>query len=72
MGEILELTRQAGVTLRLARVKPAVHELLGRDGFLDRLGDNRTHGNVYRAVQAQIDEAETPDPEPGGELRTPI
>ena len=28
MREILELTGQAGVTLRLARVKPAVHELL--------------------------------------------
>ena len=38
MGEILELTQQAGVTLRLARVKPAVQELLDRDGFLDRIG----------------------------------
>jgi SulP family sulfate permease len=72
MGEILELTEQAGVTLRLARVKPAVHELLGRDGFLDRLGDNRTHGNVYRAVEAQIGEAEKRGPEPGGELRSSI
>ena len=34
MREILELTEQAGVTLRLARVKPAVRELLRRDGFL--------------------------------------
>ena len=39
MGEILELTEQAGVTLRLARVKPAVREVLGRDGVLDRIGD---------------------------------
>ena len=39
MHEILDLTEQAGVTLRLARVKPAVRELLARDGFLDRLGD---------------------------------
>ncbi len=29
MGEILDLTEQAGVTLRLARVKPAVIEVLG-------------------------------------------
>ena len=64
MGEILELTNQAGVTLRLARVKPAVHELLRRDGILDRLGDNRTHQGVYQAVEAQIGEAETPTPEP--------
>ena len=58
MGEILELTEQAGVTLRLARVKPAVHELLRRDGFLDRIGDDRTHGNVNRAVEAQVGEVE--------------
>jgi high affinity sulfate transporter 1 len=57
MREILELTRQARVTLRLARVKPAVHELLTRDGFFDRLGDDKTHGNVSRAVQAEIDDA---------------
>ena len=62
LGEILELTRQAGLTLRLARIKPAVQELLGRDGFLDRIGQDKTHGNVYRAVAAQIGEAETPDP----------
>ena len=54
MGEILELTKQAGVTLRLARVKPAVQEVLRRDGFLDRLGEDRTHGNVDRAVEAQL------------------
>ena len=62
MGEILELTKQAGVTLRLARVKPAVQELLRRDGFLDRIGEDKIHGNVYRAVEAQFDKAETPDP----------
>jgi SulP family sulfate permease len=58
LGDILELTEQAGVTLRLARVKPAVQELLGRDGFLDRIGPEKTHGNVYRAVAAQIGEAD--------------
>ena len=57
MGEILELTQQAGVTLRLARVKPAVQELLDRDGFLDRIGEDKIHGNVYRAVEAQMDKA---------------
>jgi anti-anti-sigma factor len=55
MGEILELTDHAGVSLRLARVKPSVREVLRRDGFLDRLGDDRVHGNVYRAVLAQRD-----------------
>ena len=63
MGEILELTDQSGVTLRLARLKPAVLELLERDGFVDRIGEGRTHGNVYRAVEAQMREVEVADPE---------
>ena len=54
MGEILELAKQAGVELRLARMKPAVQEVLRRDGFLELIGEARTHGNVYRAVEAQI------------------
>jgi len=54
MREILELTEQAGVILRLARVKPAVREVLERDGVLDRIGDDKTHGNVDQAVEAQI------------------
>jgi anti-anti-sigma factor len=54
MREILELTHQAGVTLRLARVKPAVREVLERDGVPDRIGHDKTHGNVNQAVEAQI------------------
>ncbi len=54
MREILELTEQAGVTLRLARVKPAVRELLARDGVLDAIGDDKTHEDVDHAVEAQI------------------
>ena len=63
LGEVLELTKQAEVTLRLARVKPEVCELLERDGFLDRIGEDRIHGNVYRAVEMQMDTAEVQDPE---------
>jgi SulP family sulfate permease len=54
MREIFELTKQAGMTLRLARVKPAVHDLLARDGTLDRIGDDKTHGNIEQAVKAQM------------------
>src|SRR5580693_6417073 len=54
MREILELTKQGGTTLRLARVKPAVREVLERDGVLDRIGPDKTHGNVDQAVEAQI------------------
>ena len=54
LDEILELTEQAGVTLRLARVKPAVRATLERDGVIERLGRRPVHGNVHRAVAAQL------------------
>ncbi len=54
MREILDLTEQAGVTLRLARVKPAVRELLARDGVLDRIGDDKIHEDIDQAVEAQM------------------
>ena len=54
MREILDLTEQAGVTLRLARVKPDVRELLARDGVLDRIGDDKINDAVDHAVAAQI------------------
>ena len=55
MREILELAEQAHVTLRLARVKPPVLEMLRRDDVLGRIGADRIHGNVDQAVRAQID-----------------
>jgi sulfate permease, SulP family len=54
MLEILELTGQAGMTLRLARLKPAVREVLERDGVVGRIGDDKIHGNVDHAVNAQL------------------
>ena len=54
MAEILRLTRQADVTLRLARLKPAVRDVLARDGFLDRIGDDKIHGNIDHAVNVQL------------------
>jgi sulfate permease, SulP family len=65
LREILELTGRAGVTLRLARVKPAVRELLRRDDVLDRIGGERIHGDVDQAVEAQMIAADTPEPEVG-------
>jgi sulfate permease, SulP family len=60
MRELLELTSQAGVTLHLARVKPAVSSRLARDGFFGLLGDGRVHGNVHRSVEAHLGEAPSP------------
>ena len=71
LQEILELTERAGVTLRLARVKPAVRELLRRDHVLDRIGGERIHGNIRQAVEAQMIAADTPEPELGKKLNPP-
>ncbi len=65
MHEILDLTDHAGVTLRLARVKPSVRELLGRDGVMDRIGASKTHENIDQAVAAQLATAKTPESEAG-------
>jgi hypothetical protein len=39
-------------------VKPAVLELLARDGFVEQLGADRIHDGIQQAVAAQL---------PGGE-----
>ena len=52
--EIHELTEADGVTLRLARVKPQVLAVLQADGIVDRIGADHIHGNVHRAVEAQL------------------
>jgi SulP family sulfate permease len=54
LAAILELLEEDGATLRLARVKPRVLAVLRADGFLDRLGSDRIHGNVHGAVEAQL------------------
>jgi SulP family sulfate permease len=61
LGEIAALAAEADVTLRLARVKPGVRAILARDGVLDRIGPEHLHGNVYRAVMAQLGTPEVPD-----------
>ncbi|HKQ01264.1 MAG TPA: sulfate permease [Actinomycetes bacterium] len=71
LREILDLTERAGVTLRLARVKPAVRELLRRDHVLDRIGDHRIHGTIPHAVEAQLVAAAPPEPGLGKDLNPP-
>ena len=70
MSELHELTDANGVELRLARVKPDVSDVLEADGLIDRIGRDRIHGNVHRAVEAaqaasartQADAAHPPTP----------
>jgi high affinity sulfate transporter 1 len=54
LAEILDFAESAGVQLRLARVKPVVASVLEKDGVLGRFGKDRIHGNVHRAVEAQL------------------
>jgi sulfate permease, SulP family len=54
LAAIHELMETNGATLSLARVKPNVLAVLRADGFVDRLGADRIHGNVHRAVEAQL------------------
>jgi len=54
LGELLDFAASAELELRLARVKPMVAEVLDKDGVLQRLGPGRIHGNVHRAVEAQL------------------
>ncbi|MEZ0447229.1 SulP family inorganic anion transporter [Cellulomonas sp. ICMP 17802] len=52
LHEILDSAQDAGLAVRLARVKPAVRATLERDGVIDQLGADRVHGSVHRAVAA--------------------
>jgi SulP family sulfate permease len=52
--ELQQLTEAGGITLRLARVKPQVLAVLEADGVVDRIGTDHIHGNVHRAVEAQL------------------
>jgi high affinity sulfate transporter 1 len=54
LTELHELAEADGVTLRLARVKPHVLAVLRADGIVDRIGSDHIHGNVHRAVEAQL------------------
>ena len=54
LAEIRRLVEDGGAQLRLARVKPNVLAVLRADGFVDALGADRIHGDVDRAVEAQL------------------
>lgn len=52
ISEMARMADEAGVELRLAAVRPAVREILERDGTVERLGADHLHGNVHRALAA--------------------
>ena len=54
LHEIIRLTESRDATLRVARLKQAVREKLARDGLLESIGPDHIHGNVHRAVEAEL------------------
>jgi SulP family sulfate permease len=67
LTEIHRLTQADGVTLRLARVKPPVLKVLLADGLLELIGSDHIHGNVNRAIEAQLAAGEAKGPLRGGD-----
>jgi len=59
LGEIVELARRDGWSLRLARVRGDVLAVLEADGVIGRLGSERLYSNVDQAVRAELDARQT-------------
>ncbi len=55
LAEIAELTRTDGITMRLARVKTVVRQVLEREGVIELVGADHVHGNIPGAVEAQLE-----------------
>jgi SulP family sulfate permease len=60
LAEIHEAVSDNGVSLRLARVKPPVFKVLQADGIVELIGADHVHGNVDRALEAELAESGTP------------
>jgi anti-anti-sigma factor len=54
LAELHRTAQAEDVDLRLARVKPRVRTVLEADGVLAQIGLDRIHGNVQRAVRAEL------------------
>jgi sulfate permease, SulP family len=57
LDELVTLTEEEGVTLRLARLKAAVRATLLRGGVIPRIPSQRIHASVDDAVQAHLGQA---------------
>jgi SulP family sulfate permease len=64
LQELHELAQDSGIALRLARLKPQVRAVLEADGIVDLIGADHIHGNVHRAVEAQLSRAPSPPAPP--------
>ena len=58
MADIVTLTSDAGIQLRLTRLKPGPRAVLEREGVIELIGADHIHGNIHRAVAAEQRDAE--------------
>ena len=54
LAEMHEFLEAQGTSFRLARLKPQVRSVLETDGVIDVVGADHVHGNVHRAVEAEL------------------
>jgi SulP family sulfate permease len=54
VAEIIQMSEDSGVEVRLASVRTPVRRVLEREGALGQLGADHIHGNVQRAVTAMV------------------
>jgi SulP family sulfate permease len=54
LAEIVTIAEEEQVTLRVARLKPAVRDTLARGGLIVRIEESRIHANVDDAVRAHL------------------
>jgi SulP family sulfate permease len=54
LEQIATLAEHAGISLRLARIKPGVLGVLRADGVTERIGEERMHSNIDQAVQTEL------------------
>jgi anti-anti-sigma regulatory factor len=54
LTEIHEFLAVDDIGLRIARAKPQVLAVLSADGVVDLIGSDHIHGNVHRAVEAEL------------------
>ncbi|MEY9851932.1 SulP family sulfate permease [Leifsonia sp. EB41] len=58
LADVVTLARDAGVRLRLTRLKPSPRAVLEREGVIGLIGVDHIHGNIHRAVEAERHDAE--------------
>ncbi|MEN2736347.1 sulfate permease [Microbacterium sp. X-17] len=57
LADVVTLAADAGVRLRLTRLKPGPRAVLEREGVIELIGADHIHGNIHRAVEAERNDA---------------